>query len=242
MKNQLLLTFVMTLSFGFILNASAFSESFDGPIGDTSSIFRIKKDSTKKLNSAILNRWYFYQKNKIRNDEYKNRLNQIQRHQDGKKLISVNEESTIMNRSGELEFSPFYGQIRAGSRSSINAPNNAKRNFRARAINYYIQGGNAGTDVLQSNVILSSEHTIPQIPFSLKREKKQAIDFSITKPVRDIQKMVMKTIDQVPTGQQKTTFHRGDSNRNFFHPFMFGTNQPSSIEGNINGFFSTEEE
>jgi hypothetical protein len=242
MKKEMILTFVIAMSLGLSSNVSAFSESFDGPITDSSSLFKMKKDSNSKLNSAIMERWYSYQKNKARDADYGNRLTQIQRHNDGKKSISVNGESTLMKRDGNLKFVPFYKQIRSSNKSTINAPNNSKRNFRTRAINYYIDGGNAGTDVLKSNVILDSEHTIPQIPFALKREKKQAIDYYITKPIRDVLKFEMKTTDQVPAGEQKTTFRRGDFSRNLFHPFMFGTPSTTSVEKSTDVFFSTEAE
>ncbi len=248
MKKEIIATFVIALSFGLVLNASAFSESYESPVRNSRSNVRIQRDSNKKLDNAMQSRWYYYQKNKIRGEEYSNRLSQIQRHHEGQKSIGVNAQSTVMDREGILNFSPYYRQERSNSKSSINAPNNAKRNFRARAINYYIDGGNAGTDILKSNVILSSEHVIPQIPFSLKREKKPMIDYAITKPIRDVQKFEMKTTDQVPAGEQKTTFRIGDFSRNLFHPFMFGTNDMNTginDEEKIEydgGFFSTEAE
>jgi len=63
MKKEMILTFVIALSFGLIFDASAFSEAYEGPIGDSSSMIKIQKVSQQKLNEALQNRWYSYQKN-----------------------------------------------------------------------------------------------------------------------------------------------------------------------------------
>ena len=170
-----------------------------------------------QLNNAIRLRQRNYMMEKIRDNNRKNIKNQWLRHTLHKAESGVDTVNTIANRSGELKDAPYYAERRATTNTAISAPNNAKRNFRTRAYDYYIDGGDAGTEVLEQDVIISSEHEVPT-----RRDfhtKNQANAADIISALRTMQKERRAT-NQVPTLEQKTTFRTGDSQRNFLHPFM----------------------
>ena len=173
--------------------------------------------SNSAIDDAILTRQRNYMNEKIRSNARKNIKNQWLRHTLSKSEAGVNTVSTIANRTGALQDSPFYSQRRATTNRAITAPNNSKRNFRTRAYDYYIDGGDAGTQVLQQDVIISSEHTVPTRMNARAQTPTGAAD--IIAAMRAIQKN-RNTSEKVPTGEQKMTFRTGDSQRNFLHPFM----------------------
>lgn len=219
MKKSLLLT----AAFGLFLsgNASAFTEQFeDGLKNPTQTLGQIR--SVEKLDEAIKQRQYYYLKNKIRDNAYKNKKNQQYRHIVSRAQANTDEVSTFTSRSGALKHSPYYSQRRARTDVSLAAPTNAKRTFRTRAYNYYVEGGDAGTKVLEDDVILSSQHeSKSRYWFHQKHNQANAAD--LISGIRAIQKSRTNS-GRVPTGHQSTTFRRGDSSRNFIHPFMdFGT-------------------
>lgn len=214
MKKPLIYTFTAAL----LLSSTTFAfdeQMQDGLADATQTLGQVR--SVEKLDEAIEQRQYYYLKNKIRNNSYKNRKNQWYRHIMSRANASTDEVSTFTRRSGELEDVPYYKQRRATTDTAISAPNNAKRNFRTRAYDYYVEGGNAGTDVLESDVVLSSEHKSPSRYWSQAINSQGAAD--LISGIRAMQRN-RRVNDQVPTGYQSTTFRRGDSSRNFLHPYM----------------------
>ena len=212
-------TLLLTAAFGLFVasSASAFTEQFEDGLKDpTKTLGQIR--SVEKLDEAIKQRQYYYLKNKIRNNAYKNRKNQWYRHILSRANANTNEVSTFTDREGELKFSPYYSKRRGTSNASIAAPNNPKRNFRTRAYDYYVEGGSAGAEALKEDVILSSEHQAPS-RYWFHSKNNNASTADLVANLRNIQRNRV-TSERVPTGYQSTTFRRGDSRRNFLHPFM----------------------
>lgn len=174
--------------------------------------------SKMKLDNAIKLRQRNYMMEKMRDNAQKNIKNQWLRHTLSKAEAGVDTTNSKMNRSGELA---NYEGRRHFTYSRITVPNNAKRNFRSRAYDYYIEGGDAGAEAMESDVVLSSEHS--PIRRSYRSNNRSTAD--IIASIRAMQKSRQST-EQVPTGQQKMTFRTGDSQRNFLHPYMdFGVGQ-----------------
>lgn len=212
MKKTCLFTMAFTLLSGTTFAYTEhFEDGYTNPVTPTALT-----ESQEKLRDAIQLRRSSYFKNKVRDGAYKNRKNQQERHIEGKKSIHVSERSTKSNREGELKFVPYYEDRDEHSNVSYYRPNR-KQTFRRRAINYYREGGYAGTTELKDNVIYGSQHKVNIIP---SRWMKQNADLEeITKDIRDVQRDIGES-EQVATGYQKTTFRRGSSNRNFMSPYQ----------------------
>jgi hypothetical protein len=168
--------------------------------------------SAQKLNKAIQIRQQNYLREKLRDSVQKNAKNQIIRHTLSRAEASTDGVSTYMKRSGELA---DYSGRRPFTYSRVTVPNNAKRNFRTRAYDYYIDGGNAGTDVLESDVVLSDE--MNPVRRSYRANNMSTAD--IINSIRMQQKNSAAPVaDQ--SVQKRTTSRIGDSSRNFIHPYM----------------------
>lgn len=206
---------ILSLSFAILSGTTlAYDENReDGFQNATTQIGQ--KSSQAKLNEAISKRQWSYFKNKIRDNSYKNRLNQQQRHIYGKQSINVNEQSTQLKRDGALNSSPFYEEVREANQGQYSVPNNSKRNFRSRAINYYVEGGDANKESMTSNLIYGSTHKVRRVPIRAFTDELGAINTTVRIGTRSIGRE-----DQIPTGYQKNSFRRGDSARNFMHPYM----------------------
>ncbi len=209
---------ISLFAFMFILMSSTtfaytehFEDGFDNPITTIA-----QKSAQKRLGQSIMNRRYRYFKNKLRDNSYKNRKNQFIRHIIGRKNINVNDRSTQIKRYGQFKFIPYYDDRKEFSNVSYIRPNR-KQTFKRRAINYYREGGYAGTKELKENVIYGSNHKVNILPFRwLKRNKSLE---EVTLDIRDVQRVIGKD-EQVATGYQKTTFRRGSSLRNFMSPYQ----------------------
>ena len=191
----------------------AFSETredgFNNPLTSVG-----QKTSGEKLTEAIKQRHSNYFKNKIRNLLYKNRKNQKNRHLSGMSDKNVSQRSTNMSRTGALNSVPFYSSRREMNKGSF-IRKNQKQVFRARAIDYYVDGGDANKEALNSGVIYGSQHKIKRVPSKIFTRSTA----DIKKAIIDVQKDMEKG-EQVPTGYQKNTQRSGASHRNFIHPFM----------------------
>ncbi|MCK5461263.1 hypothetical protein KAI58_04735 [Candidatus Gracilibacteria bacterium] len=206
---------ILTISFAVLSGTTfAYSETredgFENPVSNLG-----QKSSQQKLNEAIKKRQWYYFKNKFRTTDYKSRTNQQIRRNIGKKEINVNERSTKVTRTGELKDVPFYDDRRELNQGQYNFPNNPKRNFRSRAIDYYVEGGDANKKSMQSGVIYGSTHKVSRIPIRAFTEALGKINLQNRNEIRFIGRK-----EQVPTGYQSTSFRRGDSIRNFMHPYM----------------------
>jgi len=213
MKKILLTAFIFSLGMSFVAQeeAHAYKE-------EAVSRYAAKKTYGKKLQSAIQQRWNRdFKEIFIRNRSYKNRLNQIERHQEGKASINVDERSTEVVRSGALRNSPYYEKRRAASNVHYDAVNTPKRNFRRRAIDYYVDEGYADKTVLKQG-LRASEHRVKRIPDSYYN--RGLFDSDIKDRIRETQK-ALESPDQIGAGQQRQrSLRKGAYYRGFFHPFI----------------------
>ncbi len=212
MKKTLFLSFVA----GLLLSSTTLAydeQKDDGFRNATLRNGQIAAES--KLNTAILKRQQNYFNEKRRTNAVKNTKNQWLRHTLSRAVANTDGVSTYLNRTGALK---DYSGTRTFADGVLTAPNNSKRNFRTRAYDYYINGGNAGTKALERDVVRSSEHSPNRRTY--RAYNSNAAD--IIASIRRIQKS-RNTSEQVATGKQKMTHRSGDSQRNYMHPYMFGT-------------------
>ncbi len=214
-------TFFLSFAASLLLSGTTFAydEQMDDGFRDA-TLRNGQIAASEKLEEAIQLRQTNYLREKLRGTEQKNIKNQWLQHTLSRAMSGADGVSTFSDRSGELT---DYSGRRATTNTAITAPNNSKRNFRTRAYDYYIDGGDAGTEVLQQDVVISSEHTVPAREQVSSKNRSNAVP-DIIAAIRAMQKN-RKTQDQIPTGEQKMTFRTGDSSRNFLHPYMFGTQE-----------------
>ena len=210
MKKIVFAAFILGLGLSFLAPeaAHAFKE-------ESVSRFAAKKTYGKKLRSAIQQRWNRdFKEVFIRDRAYKTRKAQIDRHQVSRAEGNVNERSTNPVRSGELT---NYEGRRSVNNGYYDAVNNSKRNFRRRAIDYYVDDGYADKEILKVG-IRSSEHRVKRIPDSYYN--KGLFDSDIKDRIRETQK-ALKSPDQVGAGQQRQrSLRKGSFYRGFYHPFI----------------------
>ena len=180
---------------------------------------RTQLEGNKRLDYAIAQRQQKNFKDKfVRTMDYKNRLGQLYRHKVSRYYGHANERSTQVTRTGDLQTVPDYEYRRPYSEKSMIRPN-SKQTFKRRAIDYYINGGDAGTDALRSDVIVSSEHQVPR--FFVPVAKTAEAQADVLAPVRWAQKQSMGMSDKVPTGYQKTTTSQGTSSgKSYTNPWQ----------------------
>lgn len=169
-------------------------------------------NSTNKLNEAIKMRQRHYLRAKLRNVDHKNVKKQLMRHTVSRAEAGADGVSTFTDRTGAL--TNFDGR-RPFTGSRVNAPNNSKRNFRTRAYDYYVEGGHAGTEVLENDVVLSSNLT----PTRRRFPATNTANAEIINAVRLAQKN-NSAPTAATTSNRRTTKVGGASSRNFIHPFM----------------------
>lgn len=212
MKKTLFLSFVA----GLLLSSTTLAYDEQKDDGFRNATMRNGQLAAQsKLDSAILKRQQNYFNEKRRTTAVKNIKNQWLRHTLSRSVANTDGVSTYLNRSGSFI---DYSGTRTFAGGGLTAPNNSKRNFRTRAYDYYINGGNAGTDALKRDVVRSSEHSPSRR--SYRAYNSSAAD--IIASIRRIQKS-RNTSEKVATGEQKMTHRIGDSQRNYLHPYMFGT-------------------
>lgn len=186
---------------------------------DTESLRR-NIESDNHLDYAIKQRQkrHFYRKY-IRTNDAKNRLNQIDQHNESRFYKNTPQRSTRVKRTGAFKNVPNYAYRRHFSQpSSIRT--NGKQVFRRRAVDYYLNGGYADSEVLNTGVIKSSEHKINRnfVPTGKTPQAKA----DVLKAVRVLQKRSNRTLDKIPTGYQKRTELRGGAYiRSYTNPYQF---------------------
>jgi len=177
-----------------------------------------RQEAFQDLQKALFKRYVRYRKNKQRNAGNTNRIAQQLQHKINRAEKGVTERSTKMERTGKLRFVPYYVKRRGTSKLSSQVPNTVKRNFRVRAFDYYVEGGEAGRKVLVKNAYKSRDHKI---------EVKSTLDNPTAKNVAGIIKMMRKQqkyrakFSDAPAGYQETIFRTGAWRRNLVHPYMF---------------------
>jgi len=203
-----------------VIGMNAVSANSNTATYKPNSVMNVQQTISKILN-AKKQRFMKYLKNKyIKKNEYSTRIGQKVRHNKSRAQKNTSDESTILKRDGELKFVPHYDKIREHVNSSY-LRTNQKQVFRARAINYYLDGGKAGAEEISKNIIFGSKHKVPRV-FN-RTKKQQATD--INKELRDIQRNIGQS-EQVPAGHQKTVQRTGDMGRNYFSPYTKGLANP----------------
>lgn len=181
--------------------------------------FRTQKERNAHLKYAIsLRQKNDFNKQYMSPLETKNAIYQKLRHQESRYEKNLPETSTQLNRTGELEFSPYYQYRRPFSNPSTLRTNRTQV-FKQRSIDYYVNQGYAGTEALQSDLIRSDEHQVERIKVPVA--KHAAAQASAIKSVRDQQKSMMGTPDQVATGNQRTSRRINSFGRTYSNPYQF---------------------
>ena len=214
MKKVCVLAVVVGL-FSQMGGVQAYSESRDG-LGRSNPLAPlIQKKIQQKYDDAVWTRYKNYFTGKIRSTEDRNLDLQKAVHNESKKDNNVSGGSaTTMNRAGELQSVPYYAEQRPVTINSGYA-NNAKNNFRKRAINYYVDGGYAGSDSIRADVIYGSEHEVRHF---IGRKYGWLVG-SIIAPVRDMQRnLTPEARESAP--YVGSTHRTGSSTRNYMHPYM----------------------
>ena len=177
-------------------------------------------ENEKKLDYAIKQRQARdFRRKFVRDQEAKNQINQSIQHKESLYNAGVSTVSTEVNRSGELQHIPDYA-FRRHRNTPSTIRKNSKQTFRKRLTDYYVDGGDAGTDALRSDVIKSSEHTVDRFYGPVNKTASAQAD--TVAGIRAQQKSQFASLDKVPTGYQKTTYKRGASfNKSYTNPYQF---------------------
>ena len=214
-------TFFLSFAASLLISSTALANDVPMQVqqainGNTSFNFATDLQSSQKINAAIQIRQQNYLNEKRRTLATKNVNIQQLQHTLSRAQAGADGVSTYMNRSGELT---DFGGTRTFAGGGLTAPNNSKRNFRTRAYDYYIDGGVAGTEALERDVISSSDAVQRRVQ-NLNRVN-NAGAASIINSIRQTQKSQNRN-ESIATGEQRMSFRTG-SQRNFIHPYMYGT-------------------
>jgi hypothetical protein len=222
---------------------------YQAPNTEKPSYWKVRTNSENALNRAIQERQkrylktHFVENIKGENGNYKSKINALSRHNISRYQANVNQRSTKLRRTGIYQDVPYYDLRRERSNSSLTyGGTNATKNFRARALDYYVGGGDAGAEAIKSGVVFGSTHRVPRY---LRRTKQYEVSL-ILDPLRDQQRFIGRNPIDTPTGYQKTTYRTGDSSRNYAHPFskqfLDAKRAFQNAGQSTEGFFSTEAE
>lgn len=209
--------FALGVVFGVLLQvdlASAYSESRDGLGGSNPLSPLIQKKIQQKQDHAIWTRYRNYFTGKNRRKEDQSLASQKRVHRNSQKNSNVSGGTTEMNRTGALKDVPYYAEQRPVSLGAYERKN-SKQIFRKRAIDYYVDGGNAGSAALKEGVVYGSEHEVRKY---IGRKYGWLVG-SIISPIRDMQRRLSPEVRE-SAPYVGSTHRTGGSNRNFMHPYM----------------------
>jgi len=130
----------------------------------------------------------------------------------------VDQRQTTLRRTGEFTSIPDYAERRSFSNLSIQAPNNPKRNFRVRATDYYVEGGEAGRDVLLENVRFGTDPALRNANNLDKLLARRGAARAINE-LRDEQKAARGTVSN-STNYKPFSERIGSASKSFNHPFQ----------------------
>lgn len=208
---------VLSLTLGLLFSPVSFAsdDTTSGAKVGVKTSFQDKLNSQKELNAAIRNRQVRYLLELRRGHE--DRYSQQAQHKYSLYRNNVDTTATFLSREGELT---DYEGRRAFSNPSLAAPNTSKRNFRVRAVDYYLEEGDAGAEALEENVILGSQHKVKREYYN----KQLGGQSSYADLVNGIRQMQRSNYAPSNPDSQFTPFsQRNASNgRNYLHPFMGG--------------------
>ncbi|MCF7918165.1 hypothetical protein K9L27_04200 [Candidatus Gracilibacteria bacterium] len=208
--------FLLTLAFGIGMSLISTAEAFKEDPNESPFSFSNKRSVQQKLNDAIWLRYRNMNSTLERDGIQKNRLYQEAVHKLSMKENNTNEQPNTLSRDGELQFVPYYGDLQEYSNSSM-IRKNAKQIFRKRAIDYYVDGGDAGTAALRSDVVLGSQNKVNRMGVlnTIWKQDIESID-----SLRAIQKQLYSP-PLLGSGQQRSrAINKADRSKEFMHPFM----------------------
>jgi len=221
----------LALGMGILFTSSA--HAFAEPVREDTGSYAHKLSLQQKLNEAIQQRWSLFTKKHVeRNTEQKTVPYQYATHVESRKASNTSEVSTMMNRSGALT---NYEGTKAYEDYNYVRPN-PKQTFKARAIDYYVDGGDAGKEAMRSNVIISSEHKIDTQKYYNTMWKN---DFVTIGNIRDVQRAFYTPPMEKSNTQRVRSYNTGSYRRTMSHPF---TGTAEVMEEGYGKFFSTEAE
>ncbi len=215
----------LALGMGILLTSSA--EAYKEPVREDTGSYSHKLSIQKKLNDALRMRWSFLnKKHNERNVGQKTIPYQQAMHLESRKATNTSEVSTMMKRTGAMT---DYSNIKTVEDRNYFRPNR-KSVFKARAIDYYVDGGDAGKEAMEANVIFGSTHKIDTNKYYNTYWKK---DFESIRKIRNVQRAFYTPPKAKTATQRVRSLRKGDYYRNLVHPFM---------SDELEGFFSTEAE
>ncbi len=222
----------LALGMGILFTSSA--HAFAEPVREDTGSYAHRLSLQQKLNEALQKRWSLFTKKHVeRNTEQKTIPYQYATHLQSRKATNTSEVSTMMNRSGDLT---NYEGTKAYEDYNYVRPN-PKQTFKARAIDYYVDGGDAGKEAMQSNVIVGSQHKIDTQKYYNTIWKN---DFQTIGNIRNVQRTFYTPTPAKTATQRVRAYNTGSYRRNLVHPFTKESNIESfEYEGD---FFSTEAE
>lgn len=175
---------------------------------------RVQRNNQQRYMDALRARYSRQWKTSVTaKSGYYNIKNQKFRHLISQQEAAVDDGSSDMKRTGELT---DYSGVRPAARARVQRVN-AKQTFRARAIDYYVEGGDANAEAMAAGVIDGETNKV-----SLRRSRNMtdAVGAAIL-PARD----AMRWGAAAPEAQEGTkvkpsTFRRGNYYRNFRSPYI----------------------
>ncbi len=217
MKKAFVYSFIFIFCFGLLQTSHAFKEGRDGDLFRDPLTPLAQKKNEEKLKKAVSERHQNYFRNKQRDNKvYHNLKNQFYKHRASQARAGINQKSTFMKRRGPLKSVPYYGQYRKTSTPAFER-STAKQTFRARILDYYLDGGYAGTDALKADVLISSKHKARR---KNSRRRGYAQSGGAVKAVRSIQRKKPSWNKYSSQSSPTQRFKRKALYRKFSHPYM----------------------
>jgi hypothetical protein len=223
MKKMLIVSLALGLGILFTSSAEAYKE----PVREDTGSYSHRLSLQKKLNDALQMRWSFLnKKHNERNVDQKTVPYQQRMHLNSRKATNTSEVSTRMKRTGAMT---DYTNLKPVEDRNYFRPNR-KAVFKSRAIDYYVDGGDAGKEAMESNVIFGSTHKIDTNKYYNTYWKK---DFESIRKIRNVQRAFYSPANAKSGTQKLYSQRKGSYQRNLIHPF---------VSDELEGFFSTEAE
>ncbi|MCF7847023.1 MAG: hypothetical protein K9M51_03245 [Candidatus Gracilibacteria bacterium] len=215
MKKYAILSLVLGLGLVFV-SAEAEAFSYAGPAEVNYRSPSFKRNNQSQYLEALRRRYNLMYNKAERTLEDKHLYNQQAEHRINRYLQNTNEVNTLMRREGELQDRSRIEPVATPRYER----SNSKQTFRARAIDYYVDGGYANAEAMKSNVIYGSEHKVDTNNWLSEMYKKEV--GSIVRPTRDLIRIQEKA-DKVGTLQEGHVGYnnrKGNFYRNFWSPAM----------------------
>ena len=222
---------VVSLALGMGIIFASSVEAYKEPVREDTGSYSHQLSLQKKLNQALQKRWSFFnKKHNERNIGQKTIPYQKAMHLRSRKATNTSEVSTMMNRRGAMT---DYTNLKPVGDNNYFRPNR-KAVFKARAIDYYVDGGDAGKEAMEANVISGTLNKVDTNKYYNTFWKR---DFEALGNLRNVQRSFYSPKAAKTNSQRVRSLRKGDYYRNLMHPYM-GTD----IEEEFGVGFSTEAE